>query len=88
MIHVMNNLPTEYSLELTLLEERFGDTSTVEQMRAELSLRFDRSKMKSTKNKENEAVSLKVNAEIVDKSVMTCFSAKIVQVTIVEIMSE
>jgi hypothetical protein len=51
MIHVLNNLPTEYNLQLALLEKRVGDNEkqlTIEEMRAELILRFERLNMKST----------------------------------------
>jgi hypothetical protein len=57
MIYVLNNLPTEYDLHLALSEKRIGDKGkplTVEEMRAELSLRFEKLKMKSSKNEENE----------------------------------
>jgi hypothetical protein len=57
MIHVLNNLPTEYNLQLALLEKRIGDTDkqlAFEEIRACLSLRFERLKMKYTKNEENE----------------------------------
>jgi hypothetical protein len=54
---VLNNLPTGYNLQFALLEKRFGDKDeplTVEEIRAELSLRFERLNMKYTKNEENE----------------------------------
>jgi hypothetical protein len=54
---VLNNLSTEYDLQLALLEERIGDKDkplTIEEIRAELSLRFERLNMKSTKSYENE----------------------------------
>jgi hypothetical protein len=57
MIYVLNNLPTEYDFQLVLLEKRIGDKDkplTVEEIRAELILRFETLKMKSTKNEENE----------------------------------
>jgi hypothetical protein len=48
MIHVLNNLPTDYYLQIALLEKRIGDKVkqiTVEEMRAELSLNFERLNM-------------------------------------------
>jgi hypothetical protein len=45
MIHVINNLMSDYDLQLALLEIRIGDTEhplTVSEIRAELSLRFDK----------------------------------------------
>jgi hypothetical protein len=57
MIHVLNNLPTEYNLQLALLEKRIGDKDqplSVEEITAKLSLRFERLNMKSTKNEEDE----------------------------------
>jgi hypothetical protein len=48
----LNNLPTEYNLQLALLEKSIGDKDkplTVEEMRAELSLRFERLNMKPSK---------------------------------------
>jgi hypothetical protein len=42
MIHVLNKLPTEYNLQLVLLEKRIEDKDksliVVEEIRAELSL--------------------------------------------------
>ena len=55
MIHVLNNLTQDYELQLTLMEKRIGDKDkplTVEEIRAELSLRFERL---NTKN-ENEEI--------------------------------
>jgi hypothetical protein len=57
MIHVLNNLPTEYDLQLALLEKRIEDKDkplTAEEIRAELSLRLERLNVKSTKDEENE----------------------------------
>jgi hypothetical protein len=45
MINVLNNLITDYNLQLDLLEKRIRDKDkalTVEGIRAELSLRFER----------------------------------------------
>jgi hypothetical protein len=52
MKHVLSNLPTEYDLRLALSEKRIRDKdkqSTVEVIRADLSLRFERLIMKSKK---------------------------------------
>jgi hypothetical protein len=57
MIHLLNNIPTEYDLQLALLERRLDDKDTpltVEEIRAELSLHFERLNMKSTTIDENE----------------------------------
>jgi hypothetical protein len=57
MIQMLNDLPTEYDLQLALLEKGIGNTdkpSTVEEIRAELSLRFEILNMKSTKNDQGE----------------------------------
>jgi hypothetical protein len=45
MIHVLNNLPNKYDLQLALLEKRNGDKH-----KPLLSLRFERLKIDSTKN--------------------------------------
>jgi hypothetical protein len=57
IIHVLNNLPTDYNLQLTLLDKRIGskyEPLTVEEIKAELSLRFERLSTKFTKNEESE----------------------------------
>jgi gag-polypeptide of LTR copia-type len=44
MIHVLNNLTSDYDLQVALLERRIGDVEqplTVSEIRAELSLRFE-----------------------------------------------
>jgi hypothetical protein len=44
MIHVLNNLPTEYDLQIALVTMRIGDKIeplTIEEIRSELSLRFE-----------------------------------------------
>ena len=96
MIHVLNNLTADFNLQLALLEKKIGDKErplTVDEIRAELSLRFERLTMKSTRNEEGDvveehpllAVSLKVNAEIVDRLGTSHFSAKVVQTTMMQI---
>jgi gag-polypeptide of LTR copia-type len=45
MIHVLNDLPPDYDLQVALLERRIGDEKdplTVSEIRSELSLRFER----------------------------------------------
>jgi hypothetical protein len=57
MTHVLNNLPMDYKLQLALLEKRIGDkdkTLTIEDIRAELSLRFEKLSMKYAKIEDNE----------------------------------
>jgi hypothetical protein len=52
MVHVLNNLSTDYNLQLALSEKRIGDKNksvSVEKIRVELSLHFERSSIKSTK---------------------------------------
>ena len=52
MIHMMNNLTSEYELQLALMERRIDDKeklSTVEEIWAELSLCFEWLNMKSEK---------------------------------------
>jgi hypothetical protein len=63
MIHVLNSLTSEYDLQLALLEKRVGDRDrllTVEKIRADFSLLFERLHAKSTKTEESEE--LKVQA--------------------------
>jgi gag-polypeptide of LTR copia-type len=59
MIHVLNNLTADYDLQLALLEKRIGDKErplTVDEIRAKLSLRFERLAMKSARNEDGEVV--------------------------------
>jgi hypothetical protein len=66
---------------------------TVDEIRAELSLRFERLAMKSARSEDGEvveehalfSVSLKVNAEIVDRLGISHCSAKTVQITMMQI---
>jgi gag-polypeptide of LTR copia-type len=54
MIHVLNNLPPDYDLQVALLERRIGDEKdplTVSEIRSELSLRFER--LNNHSNNEN-----------------------------------
>jgi hypothetical protein len=52
IIYALNNLTTEYDLQIVLLEKRIGDKDnplTVEDKRVELILHFEKFNMKSTK---------------------------------------
>jgi gag-polypeptide of LTR copia-type len=54
MIHVLNKLPSDYDLQVALLERRIGDEKdllTVSEIRSELSLRFER--LNNHSNNEN-----------------------------------
>jgi hypothetical protein len=47
MIHVLNNLTSDYDLQLALMKKRIGGNEkplTVEEIRTELSLCFERSR--------------------------------------------
>jgi hypothetical protein len=49
MIHTLNNLTSDYDLQLVLMERRVGDADkplTVEEVRGELNLKFERLGMK------------------------------------------
>jgi hypothetical protein len=53
MIHILHNLTADYNLQLTLLGRRIGDKEillTVEEIRENLSLRFERLGNKSSNN--------------------------------------
>jgi hypothetical protein len=55
----LNNLTSDYELQLALMERRVGDDEkplTIEEMRGELSLHFERMNMKSSSNKEVEGL--------------------------------
>jgi hypothetical protein len=50
MIHILNNLTSDYDLQFALMERRVGDADkplTVEKIRDELNLRFERLNMKT-----------------------------------------
>jgi Zinc knuckle len=54
MIHVLNNLISDYDLQVALLERRIGDVEqplTVSEISAELSLHFE--KINNNLNKDN-----------------------------------
>jgi Zinc knuckle len=55
----LNNLTADYDLQLTLLEKRIGDKErplTVDKIKAELSLRFERLATKSARSEDGEVV--------------------------------
>jgi gag-polypeptide of LTR copia-type len=57
MIHILNNLTSDYELQLAMMERRVGDTDwplTVEEIREELSLHFERLNSNSNNNSEGE----------------------------------
>jgi hypothetical protein len=57
MIHILNNLTSDYDLQLALMERRVGDADkplTVGEVRGELNLRFERLNMKTLRNEEGE----------------------------------
>jgi hypothetical protein len=59
MIHILNNLTSDYDLQLALMERRVGDADTpltVEEVRGELNLRFERMNMKTSRNEEGEVL--------------------------------
>jgi hypothetical protein len=87
---------TEEFEQLALFEKRIGDNErplTIDEIKAELRLCFEILSMKSARNEDGEvveehallAVSLKVNAKIVDRLGTSHFSAKVVQITMIQI---
>ena len=59
MIHILNNLTSDYELQLSMMQRRVGDTErplTIEEIRGELSLCFERVNSNSTKNLEGEVL--------------------------------
>ncbi len=55
IVHILNNLTDDYEVQLSKLEEKLGSTMntlTIEDVRAELQLKFAR--MKTKKNAKNE----------------------------------
>jgi hypothetical protein len=68
IIHILNNLTSDYDLQLALMERRVGDadrTLTVDEVREELNLRFEVRMVKSWKNKLHSVGNLKENVKIV-----------------------
>jgi hypothetical protein len=57
MIHIQNNLTSDYDLQLAVMERRVGNPDkplTVEEVRGELNLRFERLNIKTSRNQEGE----------------------------------
>jgi hypothetical protein len=55
MIHILNNLTSDYDLQLALMERRVVDADkplTVEEVRGELNLIIERLNMKNSRNEE------------------------------------
>jgi hypothetical protein len=56
MIHILNNLTTEYNLQLALIEKRGGDSEkplSSEEIKAELGLCFERLNVSSNQSNDN-----------------------------------
>jgi hypothetical protein len=59
MIDVLNSLTSDYDLELSLTERSVGNADkplTVEEVRQELNLRFERLNIFSSRNEEGEVL--------------------------------
>jgi CRISPR/Cas system-associated protein Cas10 (large subunit of type III CRISPR-Cas system) len=59
LIHILNNLTLDYELQLAMMERRVGDIEkplTVEEIRGELSLRYERLNMKTSNNPEGKVL--------------------------------
>jgi hypothetical protein len=59
MIHILNNLTSDYDFQLALTERRVGDADkplTVEDVRGELNLRFERLNTKTSRNEEGKVL--------------------------------
>jgi hypothetical protein len=59
MIHMLNNFTSEYKLQLAMMKRRVGDADkplTVEEVRGELNLRFERLNMKTSRYEEGEVL--------------------------------
>jgi hypothetical protein len=59
MIHILNSLTSDYDLQLSLMHKRVGGADkplTVEEVRGELNLRFERLNMKTSINEEGEVL--------------------------------
>jgi hypothetical protein len=55
MIHILNNLTSDHELQLALMEIRVRDVEkplTIEEIRGELNLHYERMNMKSSNNRE------------------------------------
>jgi hypothetical protein len=57
MIHLLNNITSDYDLQLALMKRRVGDSDkplTVEEVRGEFNLILERLNMKTSRNEEDE----------------------------------
>jgi hypothetical protein len=57
MIKILNNLTSDYDLQLTLMERRVGNANkplTVKGVRKELNLLYERINIQSSRNEEDE----------------------------------
>ena len=57
MIHILNNLTSEYDLQVAIMERRVGDAEkplTIKEIREELSLQFEKLNMKTSSNREGK----------------------------------
>jgi hypothetical protein len=59
MIHILNDLTSDYDLQLGLMERRVGDADKpikVEEVRGKLNLIFERLNMKTSRNEESDVL--------------------------------
>ena len=59
MIHILNNMTSDYDLQLAMMEKRINDKMnplTIDEIRADLNLRFERLNMELSDDNENEGV--------------------------------
>jgi DNA-binding cell septation regulator SpoVG len=57
MIHILNNMTTDYGLQLAMMEKRINDKLnplTINEIRADLNLCFERLNMKANEQNESE----------------------------------
>ena len=61
MIHILNNMTSDYDLQLAMMEKRINGTLnplTVDEIRDDLNLRFERLNMKSSEDENVQYVAL------------------------------
>jgi hypothetical protein len=93
MVHILNNLTSDYELQLAMMERRVGGSErplNVEEIRGEFSLRFERLNISKAeeegwRNMPCLEDSSKESVEIVDSLATSRFNARIAQSTMVEI---
>jgi hypothetical protein len=59
MIHILNNLTTDYKLELAMMERRIGDSErslTGDDIKGDLSLHFERLNSSSTQDRDSNVL--------------------------------